>query len=79
MGLIPSEKRETWENRPYSEARSGVKRRFGFGTPLGVEQLVYWVQQTTFRVPSCPSLMSGEDVNGDSLVSAMRKLNGRKD
>jgi len=43
------------------------------------EQLVHWVHPITLQIAFCPSLISGDDVNGDSAVSATTKLNNLKD
>ena len=60
-----------------AELRSEVHRVFGFDIGAEVtmhiykillrgEQLVYWVHPITLRMAFSPSLMIGEDVNGDS-------------
>ena len=72
------------------EVLSNVNRLFGFGNGtaeqmriyqilLRGEQLLYCVHAITLRVTFSPSLMIAEDVDADSWVSAIRKLNGLKD
>jgi len=46
---------------------------------LRSQQLVHCVHPITLRTTFCPSLMSGDDINGDSAVSATTKLNSLKD
>jgi hypothetical protein len=43
------------------------------------EQPVHWVHPITLQIAFCPSLISRDDVNGDSAVSATTKLNSLKD
>jgi hypothetical protein len=43
------------------------------------EQLIHSLHPITLQLAFCPSLISGDDINGDSAVSAMTKLNSLKD
>jgi hypothetical protein len=46
---------------------------------LRKEQLIHSVHPITLQLAFCPFLISGDDVKGDSAVSAMTKLNSLKD